>query len=235
VSRVSNAHTVISPFFRQIMTWFEKKHGGEVNHPITPGHPGIETIQSCIDYIRQHALNTSLLAVDIRNVGIIRPRVCGYMTDFYLSPLQWNELKQLNGLDAAALDQDQLHQIPQHRLVTWLPPDDECSPAYRRACDVEYPSRFLSRKEGSLATAFTAEDRSLMSSVVCIRLGQDQALMERIEEIVRREVRHRIDLESFNLYPTGDEHLRRMRRRSSTKHSRKRSQTHDEKPSEEPT
>lgn len=69
---------MVSPFFGQILTWFEKKDGDEVNYPIAPGHPGIETIQSCINYIRQHASNTSLLAVDIRNVGIIRPRFCGY-------------------------------------------------------------------------------------------------------------------------------------------------------------
>jgi hypothetical protein len=60
------------------MTWFEKKHGDEVDYSIDPAHPGIQIIQSCIDYIRQHALNTSLLAVDIRNVGIIRPRIFGY-------------------------------------------------------------------------------------------------------------------------------------------------------------
>jgi len=57
------------------MTWFEKKDG---DYAIAPGHPGIETIQSCIDYIRKHALNTSLLAVDIRNVSIIRTRFFGH-------------------------------------------------------------------------------------------------------------------------------------------------------------
>lgn len=51
-----------------IMTWFEKKDGDEVEHAIDPGHPGIKTIQSCINYIRQNSLNTSLLVTDIRDV-----------------------------------------------------------------------------------------------------------------------------------------------------------------------
>lgn len=122
-----------------------------------------------------------------------------------ISP-QWKELKQLNGLDAAALNQKQLDEIPQHRLTTWLPgalvEDYDFSPAYRRACEAEYPSNFLSRKEGLLATAFTAEDRSLMSSVVYIRMGQNKVLMEQIEDVVRKEVRHRIDLEAFDIHPT---------------------------------
>jgi hypothetical protein len=50
------------------MTWFEKKDGDEVEHAIDPGHPGIKTIQSCINYIRQNSLNTSLLVTDIRDV-----------------------------------------------------------------------------------------------------------------------------------------------------------------------
>lgn len=51
-----------------IMTWFEKKDEVEVEHPIAPDHPGIKTIQSCIDYIHQNSLNTSLLVTDIRDV-----------------------------------------------------------------------------------------------------------------------------------------------------------------------
>lgn len=51
-----------------ILTWFEKKDGDEVEHAIDPGHPGIKTIQSSINYIRQNSLNTSLLLTDIRDV-----------------------------------------------------------------------------------------------------------------------------------------------------------------------
>ncbi|KAG1740542.1 uncharacterized protein EDB91DRAFT_1282701 [Suillus paluster] len=166
-----------------IMQWFEKKDGDEVDHPIAPGHPGIKTIQSCIDYIRQHSLNTSLLAVDIRN---------------------WSELKQLNGVDAAALDQMQLDQIPMHALTTWLPDlmeDHEFSPAYQSACEAKYPSHFLSHERG-IAMALSAEDRSLMSSVVYIRLGQNKVFMEQIEDVIKKEVRDRLRLDTFDLHPT---------------------------------
>lgn len=112
--------------------------------------------------------------------------------------------------------------------MTWLPDleDDEYSPANRRAREAEYPSHFLARKEGSLATAFAAEDLSLMSSVVYIRLGQNKVFMEKIEDIVRTEVRHRIDLENFDIY---DEPPRKSRRKSSKR--RKQPKAH-EKPSD---
>ncbi|OJA18539.1 hypothetical protein AZE42_04009 [Rhizopogon vesiculosus] len=212
--------TMLSMNVGPIMSWFEKKDGDEVNYPIAPGHPGIEKIQSCIDYIHEHALNTSLLAVDIRN---------------------WQELKQLNGLGAAALDQKQLDQIPQHRLTTWFPDMfvEDCElPAYRRACEAEYPSNFLSRHQGSFSMAFTAQDRSLMSSVVYPRMGQNKVLMEEIEDIVRKEVRHRIGLEAFDLHPTlyrrktvdlspVDDRSSKTRRQSSKRTPRKKSKAHE--------
>lgn len=109
-------------------------------------------------------------------------------------------------MDAVALDQKQLDQIPQHRLTTWFPDvlvdDYELSHAYRQACEAEYPSNFLSCNEGSFTAALTAENRRLMSSVVYIRMSQNKVLMDQIEDVVRKEVRHRIDLETFDLHPT---------------------------------
>ncbi|KAG0699400.1 hypothetical protein DFH29DRAFT_1002005 [Suillus ampliporus] len=175
--------TMLSMNVGPILQWFEKKDGDELDYPIAPGHPGIKTIQSCINYIRQHSLNTSLLAVDIRN---------------------WYELKQLNGVDAAALDQKQLDQIPMHGLTTWLPEimeDHEFSPAYRCACEAKYPSDFLNHERG-MAMALSAEDRSLMSSVVYVRLGQNKVFMEQIEDVIRKEVRDRLHLDTFDLHPT---------------------------------
>jgi len=90
--------------------------------------------------------------------------------------------------------------------MTWFPDvlvdDYELSHTYRQACEAEYPSNFLSCNEGSFTAAFTAENRSLMSSVVYVRMSQNKVLMDQIEDIVRKEVRHRIDLETFDLHPT---------------------------------
>lgn len=159
-----------------IMTWFEKKDG---DHPISPGHPGIKTIQSCINYIRQNSLNTSLLVTDIRD---------------------WDELKQLDGVDAAALNQKMLDQISVRGLTTWFPEileDYEISPAYRCAREAKYPSDLL-RRERSIGMALSAGDRSLMWSVVCIRLGQNKVFMGKIEDVIRKEVNRRLYVDAFD-------------------------------------
>ncbi|KAG1737796.1 hypothetical protein EDB19DRAFT_1636733 [Suillus lakei] len=174
--------TMLSMNVAPIMTWFEKKDGDEVEHPIAPGHPGIKTIQSCINYIRQNSLNTSLLLADIRD---------------------WDELKQLNGVDAAALDQKMLDQTSKHGLTTWSPEimeDYEFSPAYQCAREAKYPSDFLNHERG-IGMALSAEDRSLMSSVVYIRLGQNKVFMEHIEDIIRKEVNWRLSMDAFDPYP----------------------------------
>lgn len=161
-----------------IMTWFEKKDG---DHPIDPGHPGIKTIQSCINYIRQNSLNTSLLVTDIRD---------------------WDELKQLDGVDAAALNQKMLDQISVRGLTTWFPEileDYEFSPAYRCAREVKYPFDFLRHKR-SIGMALSAGDRSLMWSVVYISLGQNKVFMGKIEDVIRKEVKRRLYVDAFDPY-----------------------------------
>lgn len=171
--------TMLSMNVAPIMTWFEKNDGGEVEHPIAPGHPGIKTIQSCINYIRQNSLNTSLLVTDIRD---------------------WDELNQLDGVDAVALNQNLLDQVPKCRLTTWSPEnveDYEYSPAYRCAREAKYPSDFLNHEKG-LGMALSAGDRSLLSSVVYISLGQNKVFMGKIEDVIRKEVSERLYVDAFD-------------------------------------
>ncbi|KAG2040599.1 hypothetical protein BDR03DRAFT_915062 [Suillus americanus] len=174
--------TMLSMNVAPIMTWFEKKDVGEVELPITPGHPGIKTIQSCINYIRQNSLNTSLLVTDIRD---------------------WDELNQLDGVDAAALNQNFLDQISMCGLTTWSPEfmeDYEFSPAYRCAREAKYPSDFLDHERG-IEMALSAGDRSLLSSVVYIRLGQNKVFMGKIEDVIRKEVVERLYVDAFDPHP----------------------------------
>ncbi|KAG1886722.1 hypothetical protein F4604DRAFT_1917556 [Suillus subluteus] len=171
--------TMLSMNVAPIMTWFEKKDAGEVEHPITPGHPGIKTIQSCINYIRQNSLNTSLLVTDIRD---------------------WDELNQLDGIGAAALNQNLLNQILMCGLTTWSPEimeDYAFSPACRCAREAKYPSDFLNQARG-IGMALSAGDRSLLSSVVYIRLGQNKVFMEKIEDVIRKEVGRRLYVDAFD-------------------------------------
>ncbi|KAG2340406.1 aldolase [Suillus weaverae] len=173
--------TMLSMNVAPIMTWFDKKDGDEVEYSIGPGHPGIKTIQSCINYIRRNSLNTSLLVTDIRD---------------------WDELKQLDWVDAVALNQTLLGQISVQGLTTWSPEimeDYKFSPAYRCAREAKYPSAFLNHKRG-IGMALSAEDRSLMSSVVYIRLGQNNIFMGKIEDVIRNEVDERLCVNAFDPY-----------------------------------
>ncbi|KAG2051885.1 aldolase [Suillus hirtellus] len=168
--------TMLSMNIAPIMTWFEKKDEVEVEHPIAPDHPGIKTIQSCIDYIHQNSLNTSLLVTDIRD---------------------WDELKQLGGIGAVALSQQLLDQISMLGLTTWFPEIlEECDDP--PVCQYsKYPFDFRNHERG-LGMTLSAGDRSIMSSVVYIHLGRNKVFMQKIEDDIRKEVDERLYVDAFD-------------------------------------
>lgn len=121
-----------------------------------------------------------------------------------IPPTQWDELKQLDGVDAAALDQKLLDQISGRGLTTWSPEmmeDYEHSPAYLCAREANYPSNYLNRWRG-FDMALSAGDRSLMSSVVDIRLKQNKVFMEKIEGVIKKEVDKRLYVDAFDVQPS---------------------------------
>lgn len=102
-----------------------------------------------------------------------------------------------------ALDEKLLDQISMGGLTTWSPEimeDYEVSPAYLCAREAKYPSDFLNHERG-IGMALSAGDRSLMSSVVYIRLGQNKVFMEKIEDVIRKEVDERLDVDGFDPHP----------------------------------
>ncbi|KAF8843497.1 aldolase [Paxillus ammoniavirescens] len=161
-----------------IMEWFEQQDNlASRVASISPDHPGIETVQSCASYIRRHGLNTTLVTTDVRKFA---------------------ELKQLSGIGGAALNKNQLDQIPKRKLTTWYPRPDDKSPATIHALQAAYPSKYLDRKKGFLVS-LPAECRSLVSAVLYVRLGKMKVHMETIEAVVRAEVKRRVDLETIPL------------------------------------
>lgn len=113
-------------------------------------------------------------------------------------------MKQLDGVDAAALDQKLLDQISGRGLTTWSPEmmeDYEHSPAYVCAREANYPSNYLNHWRG-FDMALSAKDRSLMSSVVDIRLKQNKVFMEKIEGVIKKEVDKRLYVDAFDVHPS---------------------------------
>jgi hypothetical protein len=109
-------------------------------------------------------------------------------------------LNQLDGVDAVALNQNLLDQVPKCRLTSWSPEnveDYEYSPAYQCAREAKYPSDFLNHERG-LGMALSAGDRSLLSSVVYISLGQNKVFMGKIEDVIRKEVSERLYVDAFD-------------------------------------
>ncbi|KAH7926887.1 aldolase [Leucogyrophana mollusca] len=158
-----------------LLEWFEQKIGGA--YPIAPGHPGIEVIQSCASYIQFNGVRTRLMTADIRT---------------------WSELKQLNGLAAVALNQQQLDRIPRHTLTTWFPSPEDASAASLRARQAQWPPTFLQSKKGFMS-AMSAESRSMVSAVLFVGLGKMNIHMEKIDGVIRQEVRRRVELETGDL------------------------------------
>ncbi|KAG8216233.1 hypothetical protein J3R82DRAFT_8274 [Butyriboletus roseoflavus] len=210
----------VSMSVEPIMEWYEQKHGIQAGHQ---DHPGIETIQSCATFIHRHGINTTLLTTDVRMVKLLRDLVRAFVT-FDMSG-QWAELKQLGGIGAAALKKDQLDQIPMRRLTTWCPRPDDKSPATLRALQAEHPSHHLDSNKGFLAS-LPAENRSLISAVLYVRLGKMAVHMETIEKAVWDEIKRRIRLETIPL-----ESLYRRPAASCKRHkSRSRRNSRQEKP-----
>jgi len=113
--------------------------------------------------------------------------------------LQWTELKQLSGIGAAALTQQQLDQIPMHTLVTWFPRADDASRSTQSARAAPYPTQYLKSKRGFFLSLLPADQRSLVSAVLYVRLGQMSALMREIESVVREEVRFHVEVMTVDL------------------------------------
>ncbi|KAL4072238.1 hypothetical protein J3A83DRAFT_2999583 [Scleroderma citrinum] len=160
----------------KILEWYEKQMKSAP--PVTIDHPGIEVIQTCASYILQHKLNTTLMAADIRS---------------------WTELKQLSGIGAAALTQQQLDQIPMHTLATWFPRRDDASRSTQTARAAPYPTKYLESKQEFFLSPLPAQQRRLVSAVLYVRLGQMNVLMRDIESVVREEVRSHVEVITVDL------------------------------------
>ncbi|KAG6331437.1 hypothetical protein ID866_7650 [Astraeus odoratus] len=167
---------VITISLRGVLEWYEKQQ--KLVPRVTTDHPGIEAVQMCVSYILRHKLNTILMAADIRS---------------------WLELKQLSGIGAAALTQQQLDQIPMRTLATWFPRTDDTSRSTQQVREAPYPTRYLDAKKGFFLSLLPAECRSLVSAVLYVRLGEMSTWMEQITAILREEVRYRIELMSMDL------------------------------------
>ena len=162
-------------------------------------------IQTCASYILQRKLNTILMAADVRNVCEPQLFFAEYNLIFWL---QWTELKQLSGIGAAALTQQQLDQIPMRTLVTWFPRADDASRSTQSARAAPYPTQYLKSKPGFFLSLLPADQRSLVSAVLYVRLGQMSALMREIENVVRGEVRSHVEVITMDL---GAVYMRRIK------------------------
>ncbi|KAG9310162.1 hypothetical protein JVU11DRAFT_9782 [Chiua virens] len=124
--------SMITMKVRAIMSWFEAESNDIQPGSVSRNHPGIQTIQSCADFIRHRGINTTLLTTDIR---------------------QLDDLKPLDGVGSTALTKELLDQMTMQHMVTWYPQPDGTSPAMLHALQGALPDA-LPRLERELSVVF---------------------------------------------------------------------------------
>ena len=84
-------------------------------------------------------------------------------------------------------------------LVTWFPRTDDASRSTQSARAAPHPTKYLDSKRGFFLSLLPADQRSLVSAVLYVRLGQMTTLMREIESVVREEVRSHVELITVDL------------------------------------
>ncbi|KAH7910729.1 hypothetical protein BJ138DRAFT_71132 [Hygrophoropsis aurantiaca] len=107
------------------------------------------------------------------------------------SYIRYNDLKP-------KLMTSDIRSIPRHTLTTWYPKPTDSSASALRAKQARCPTNFLRSRKGFMA-ALSAESRSVVSAVLFMGIGKMKVHMERIEDVVRTEVRKRVELETTDL------------------------------------
>lgn len=168
----AGATTITIPVGR-LLDWYERKRKAAYEDLST--HPGVETIQSTLEYFKLHGIKTKVIGSEFRALSEIGPHA---------------------GFDAICLSKDQADGLRRcHISTSTLLPS---SSAHLRARQAQYPTSLLSSKRG-LMDAMSAETRSMVAATLFVPLGEMKAHMDSLEEIVEKEVARQSELMALDL------------------------------------
>ncbi|GLB39615.1 putative transaldolase is important for the balance of metabolites in the pentose-phosphate pathway [Lyophyllum shimeji] len=163
----AGATTITIPVGR-LLNWYERKRKAAYKDLST--HPGVETIQSTLEYFRLHGIKTKVIGSEFRALSEIGPHA---------------------GFDAICISKDQADGLQRCQISTATL--RLSSSAHLRARQAQYPTSFLSSKTGFME-AMSAETRSMVAATLFVPLGEMKAQMDSLEEIVEKEVVRQFEL-----------------------------------------
>jgi len=180
----------------QLLDWYERKRKGAYED--LSAHPGVETIQSTLEYFKLHGIKTKVIGSEFRALAEIGPH---------------------GGFDAICISKDQADGLQRcHISQSTLRP---LSSAHLRARQAQYPTSLLLSKTGFME-AMSAETRSMVAATLFVPLGEMKVHMDSLEAIVAREVARQFELMTLDLRTLyGSPSKKQKNKRSDSSESRK--------------
>ncbi|KAF5373441.1 hypothetical protein D9615_009498 [Tricholomella constricta] len=168
----AGATTITIPVGR-LLNWYEVNR--KATYQDLSAHPGVETIQSTLEYFKLHGIKSKLVGSEFRSLSEIGP---------------------LSGFDAICVSKDQADGLRgcQFSTSTLVP----SSSARLRARQAQYPTALLSTRTGFME-AMSAKTRGMVTATLFVPLGEMKAHMDGLEEIVAREVARQFELTTLDL------------------------------------
>ncbi|KAF8064921.1 hypothetical protein FPV67DRAFT_160975 [Lyophyllum atratum] len=168
----AGATTITVPVGR-LLDWYERKR--KAVYEDLSVHPGVETIQSTLEYFKLHGIKTKVIGSEFRALS---------------------ELGPLAAFDAICISKDQADGLRRSCIPKSTP--DISPSAHLRARQAQYPTSLLSAKTGFM-DAMSAETRSMVAATLFVPLGEMKAQMDDIEEIVGKEVARQWELRTLDI------------------------------------
>ncbi|TDL27923.1 aldolase [Rickenella mellea] len=165
--------TSITVHVGQILTWHENRLNQDY-HTLTP-HPGIETIQAVIEFMRHHKLQTEVFATNPRSLI---------------------ELQALDGLHGACLSRAMMEQLASYKV-----PHDtnmiEDAESLLRARQVQYP--LPSDTHDNFMKGMSPQSKRTIDAILGGELCKMNVVLDNIEDKIRELVEARMEIDRMPL------------------------------------
>ncbi|KAG5637661.1 hypothetical protein H0H81_003682 [Sphagnurus paluster] len=168
----AGATTITIPVGR-LLGWYEGRR--RTTYEDLSLHPGVETIQSTLEYFKLHELKSKLVGSDFRSISEIPP---------------------LLGFDAVSLSTAQIASV---RRLQFAPAAVRPSSAVNlRAEQAQFPTSLLSAK-ASFMEAMSSETRSMVAATLFGPLDELKAYMDGLEAVITYELGRQFELVTVDL------------------------------------
>ncbi|KAK7042518.1 putative transaldolase [Favolaschia claudopus] len=170
--------TAVSIAVGPLLRCHERKRNAQ--YPDFANHPGIEIIQTTLEYFKLHGIETRIVGRDFRQLA---------------------ELSALSGFDAVCLSKDQVEALRCKTTENRSGVDllDKPPQGSLRARQVQHPAKLPGDGRPGFMRLMSARTRGMVAETLYSALGKLELQMNAIEKIVRAEVAWQLALSKLDL------------------------------------